>query len=371
MAVTVSDKHALDVLRALDGPGPIAVLDHRRLPPDGFADRLEHAPDGTWLVALTSGSTAAPRAVCRTRASWGASVEALATATGARAASRVLVPGPLSSTLFLHAAWHAAQVGATPIVEPLSTSRAWDAAHLVPRQLAELLGTGADLAGRTVVVAGAALPAPVAARAQARGVRVVAYYGAAELSFVALGTPDADSASLPPFPGVEVVSRAGVLWVRSPLVATGYLPEESGDSDPTGPLQRDVDGWASVGDRGRVLLDGSVVVVGRGGTAVQTGGATVDIAEVEAVLAEAPGVREVVVVGVAHADLGYLVGAVVERDSLDAASLHRLRTWARERLTPQALPRHWHLTTALPRTSGGKVDRAAARALLTTADPPD
>lgn len=371
MAVTVSDEHPHEVLRALDGSGPIAVLDHRRPPPDGLAHRLEHAPERTWLVAMTSGSTAAPRAVCRTRASWEASVEALTAAVAVRPGTRVLVPGPLSSTLFLHAAWHAVQIGATPIVEPLSTAREWDVAHLVPRQLADLLGTDADLTGCTVVVAGAALPTAVAARARARGLRVVAYYGAAELSFVALGEPDAESTSLPPFPGVEVVSRAGVLWVRGPLLAAGYLPNESGGAEPHGPLRRDVDGWASVSDRGQVLPDGSVVVVGRGATAVQTGGATVDVAEVEAVLSAAPGVREVVVVGVAHADLGRVVAAVVERDSVDAASLRRLRAWARERLTPQALPRSWHVTTELPRTSGGKVDRAAARALLTTADPPD
>jgi acyl-CoA synthetase (AMP-forming)/AMP-acid ligase II len=371
VAGTVSDAHPRDVLRALDGPGPTAVLDHRRGQPVGFAHRLQHAPPGTWLVALTSGSTAAPRAVCRTRVSWEASVEALATATGTRAGSRVLVPGPLSSTLFLHAAWHAVQIGATPVFEPVRTAREWDVAHLVPRQLADLLDTDSDLVGRTVVVAGAALPAPVAARAQAREVRVVAYYGAAELSFVAIGEPHAESASLPPFPGVEVVSRDGVLWVRGPLLATGYLTDAAVDPRACGPLQRDGDGWTSVGDRGRVLPDGSVVVAGRGEAGVQTGGATVDVAEVETVLAGAPGVREVVVVGVAHADLGQVVGAVVEHDSVDAASLRRLRTWAQRRLTPQALPRSWHLTPALPRTSAGKVDRAAARALLGPPHPPD
>jgi acyl-CoA synthetase (AMP-forming)/AMP-acid ligase II len=373
VAVILSDEHPDEVLRALDGPGPVAVFDHRRARPDGFTQRLEQAPSRTWLVALTSGSTAAPRAVCRTRDSWQASVEALATATGVGHGSRVLVPGPLSSTLFLHAAWHADQVGATPVIEPLGTAREWDVAHLVPRQLADLLGTGAALAGRTVVVAGAAIPTAVAARAQARGVRVVAYYGAAELSFVALGEPDAESASLPPFPGVDVVTREGVLWARGPLLATGYLPDSSRDIDAGGPLQRDADGWASVGDRGRVLADGSVVVVGRGATAVQTGGVTVDVAEVEAVLASAPGVSDVVVVGVAHADLGQVVAAVVEHPdgTHDAGSARWLRSWARQRLTPHAVPRYWHLTTALPRTSAGKVDRVAARALLTMSDPPD
>ena len=372
MAVIASDEDAREVLRALDGPGPVAVVDHKRALPHGFADRLHQAPEGTWLVALTSGSTAAPRAVCRTRASWQASVADLAAAVGTDAGTRVLVPGPLSSTLFLHAAWHAGQVGATPVLEPLGTARRWDVAHVVPRQLVSLLATDADLSGRTAVVAGAALPSAVAARARARGMRVAAYYGASELSFVALGPPDDDPVSLPAFPGVQVVSRDGVLWVRSRLLASGYLPDEAGAPSSGGPLRQDPDGWASVGDRGHVLPNGSVVVTGRGGTAVQTGGATVDVAEVESVLAGAPGVSDVVVLAISHRDLGHVVGAVVERagEAVDPASLRELRGWARARLTPQALPRRWHLTTSLPRTSGGKVDRVAAGDLLRAPDPP-
>lgn len=373
MAVTVSDEHPDEVLRALDGSGPVAVVDRRRGLPDDFARRLHLAPAGTWLVALTSGSTATPRAVCRTGWSWRASVDALAAATRVGAGSRVLVPGPLSSTLFLHAAWHARQVGAVPIFEPVGTTRGWDVAHILPRQLADLLATDTDLVGRTVVVAGAALPPALAAHAQARGMRVVAYYGAAELSFVALGTPDGEQGSLPPFPGVEVASRDGTLWVRSPLVAAGYLPGPSGSVAPSGPMTRDPDGWVSVGDRGRVLPDRSVLVTGRGAAAVQTGGATVDVGEVEAVLTLAPWVRDVVVLAVPHDDLGNVVAAVVERagDRVDAASLRQLRGWARERLTPAALPRRWHVTTSLPRTSSGKVDRVAAGALLRAEDTQD
>ena len=106
---------------------------------------------------------------------------------------------------------------------------------------------------------------------------------------------------------------------------------------------------------------------------MQTGGATVDVAEVESVLAGAPGVSDVVVLAISHRDLGHVVGAVVERagEAVDAASLRELRGWARARLTPQALPRRWHLTTSLPRTSGGKVDRVAAGDLLRAPDPPD
>jgi len=356
----VSDDGPLRVLDALAGPGPVAVTDHRRPVPAHLPAGLEHAPPGTWLVALTSGSTAAPRAVCRTAASWLAGVEPFARLTGTARGTRVLVPGPLSSTLFLHAAWHARQVGGRPLTEPLTTSRPWDVVHVVPHLLRRLLDEpGLDLSGRTAVVAGAALPPALAARARERGLRVVAYYGAAELSFVAAGEPAA-SGALPLFPRVVVRVRDGEVWVRSPYLALGYLPGSA-----PGPMRRDSDGWVSVGDRGSVGADGRLTVLGRGNAVVQTGGATVLVADVEAALRQLPGVADAVVVGVPHPALGAVVAAVVEAGP-GAPDLPGLRQAAAAALAAPQRPRRWLLVDALPRTPGGKVDRAATAALLGT-----
>jgi long-chain acyl-CoA synthetase len=363
----VGDDRPEDVLAALESPGPVAVLDHRR-PSIGslLGEALPQAPDGTWLVALTSGSSAAPRAVCRTRASWQAGVAALADLTGVGPGSRVLVPGPLSSTLFLHAAWHARQVGAEPVLAALGTAEPWDVVHLVPHLLDRLLRAGDDLAGRTAVVAGAALPAGLARRASRRGLRVVSYYGAAELSFVAAGR---GSGPLAPFPGVEVQVRAGMLWARSPYLCSGYLPLPAGRVPPVpGPLQCDGDGWATVGDRAS-LVPGGLLVHGRPGTAVQTGGATVHVADVEAVLRDAPGVADVAVVATPHPDLGEVVTAVVDAGE-PGLTARRLRAWARPRLSAEQRPRRWLVVDALPRTAAGKVDRSAVQRLVARHEPP-
>ena len=364
----VADDRPWDVLAALEDGHPVAVVDGAAT--DTIARALLHAsehdlPAGTWLVALTSGSTAAPRAVCRSRASWQASVAHLAELTGTRAGRRVLVPGPLSSTLFLHAAWHARQVGAEPVLaQPAGAwdGIAWDVAHLVPHQLARLLDTpGVELAGRTAVVAGAVLPQHVAEQARSRGLRVVTYYGAAELSFVAAGEPGA----LRAFPEVDVDVRDGEIWVRSPYVALDYVrpsgsPDEKGPADAPGPWRRQ-DGWSTVGDRGGLAQDGSLVVHGRGQAAVQTGGATVHVADAEHALRGHPGVRDVVVTGVAHRELGQVVAAVVESTT---ASVPELRRWARATLPPAARPRRWAVVEELPRTTTGKADRAAVAPLL-------
>lgn len=358
----VSDDRPADVLDALDAhlAGPVAVVDHRRRVPSDLPDRLRHAPDATWLVAFTSGSTDAPRGVCRTHASWQAGVPALAELTATAAGSTVLVPGPLSSTLFLHAAWHARQVGADALLAPLDTTKPWDVVHLVPAQLRRLLAADVDVAGRMAVVAGAALDRPTAQEARRRKMRAVSYYGAAELSFVAVDP----GTGMRAFPGAEVAARDGVLWVRSPYVATGYLPDATGEPVAGGAMRRDA-GWATVGDRGGVSADGRVTVDGRGEAAVQTGGATVWVADVEQVLRHAPGVRDVVVLSVSNAQHGQVVAAAVECDC-DVADL---RAWARSRLDAPSLPRRWAVTPALPRTPAGKVDRAAAAVLLESGAP--
>ncbi len=109
-------------------------------------------------------------------------------------------------------------------------------AHLTPAMLAGLLER--DLGQlRTVVCAGAALPHAVRERAKSAGVHVVDYYGAAELSFVAMRV----GSRLDPFPEVEVDLRDGVIWARSPWLADGYAPGQSG------PMIRDAEGWATVG----------------------------------------------------------------------------------------------------------------------------
>jgi acyl-coenzyme A synthetase/AMP-(fatty) acid ligase len=131
-------------------------------------------------------------------------------------------------------------------------------------------------------------------------------------------------------------------------------------------MGRDADGWVGIGDRGSVDEDGWLTVLGRGEAVVQTGGATVLVADVEAALRALPGVLDAVVVGVPHPALGAVVGAVVETGP-DAPGLPGVRRASAAVLSPSQRPRRWMLVDALPRTPGGKVDRTAAAALLATA----
>jgi len=253
----------------------------------------------------------------------------------------------------LFAAVHAAQVGARLTRGDAGRSAGGRVSHavLTPAALSRWLAHGEDVTGLHLLVAGDRLSAGLHDRALAAGaVAVSHYYGAAELSFVAWG---AHADDLRPFPGVEVEAREGELWVRSPYLLEGY-------DGPAGPLRRSPDGFATVGDRGR-LTGGRVVVSGRGDDAVVTAGVTVLVADVEGCLgAAAPGA--VVVVGVPHPDLGQVLCAVLT----DAEAAPALRRRAADRLDPAQRPRRWFVTSELPLTTAGKVDRARLAHLLAT-----
>ncbi len=335
----------------LDVAWPTAQLDAARAQLDQ-AVATGHLRRGD-LVTFTSGSTAKPRGVVRTVASWDASVGPLTAITGLTADDKVWLPGALSSSLFLYGAWHARAVGAS--VAPVGTDpREATVVHCVPAQLGRILddvraGRAARL--RLAVVAGDRLPVGARAAAAQGGVRLVEYYGAAELSFVAYRDQDGP---LRAFPGVEIDLRDGRLWARSEYLARGYL---AGD----GPMRRDDDGWASVGDLAEPVADGWEVL-GRGDTAVTTGGHTVVVEEVEQVLRSLPGVVDAGVVGLADPRLGQvLVAIVVLAEPRDDAWL---RGAVRDLPVP-ARPVRWLRVDALPRTAGGKLRRPELAVLAT------
>ncbi|WP_170070249.1 class I adenylate-forming enzyme family protein [Knoellia remsis] len=310
------------------------------------------------LELSTSGTTGTPRTVRRTLASWERSYEHVTALTGITGEDRVLVPSPPRSSLFAFALAHSAHVGAPTVpLERWSARLAAEAAatctaaHLTPPMLSALLDR--DLGAlRTVVCAGGSLPRSTRQRATERGVTVVDYYGATELSFVAMR----QDGRMSPFPEVEVELRQGAIWVRSPWVAQDYAVGE-------GPMTRDRVGWTTVGDRGRWSDDDGLVVLGRGDDAVTTGGATVLCGDVEVELLDLPAVRQAVVVGTPHPQLGAALEAVVV--AAPGTDPRQLRSELSTRVAPTHLPRRWHLWDELPLTSRGvKVDRSAVRERL-------
>ncbi len=328
---------------ALVADRPVLVHD-----PEQPVPAVTAPPAGTQLLLTTSGSTGRPRVIARTWESWRVSFEPFTEITGIDGDDTVALTGPLYGSMHLLAAMHTLWVGAT-LTDDLTAASVM---HCVPAVLDSLLRDedGSAPSVRLAVIGGAPLTTGLADRARAAGIELVEYYGAAELSFVAARRY---RRPLAPFPGVEIDARDGVIWARSPYLSLGY-------AGAAGALRVDDDGFASVGDLGQFVGE-SLAVRGRGDAAITTSGATVLAEDIEASLLELPGVRAVAVVGLPHERLGEIVAAVLEVAPGTRGAV--LRTEARSRLQSAALPRRWYVAT-LPRTSAGKIARAAIRAGL-------
>lgn len=316
------------------------------------ADRISaDLPPGTELAVLTSGSSdpaGTARAVARTNDSWLASAAPLAEVAGLRASDRIAVTGPLHVSMHLYAALHALWLGAA-VGDELSGATT---VHATPTRLARLLE--ADAPPPAAIVAGAAMSDLLRERAATRGIRLTEYYGAAELSFVAVG----DGGGLSPFPGVDVELRpadgaTSELWARSPYLALGVVGG--------GMLRRDDRGFATVGDLAEPIGRDAFRIVGRGDAAITTAGATVLAEDLEARLLALPGVMAAVVLGEPHELLGERIVAVVElQAATDAASVIAA---ARQHLPAAEVPRRWFVRE-IPTTASGKPARGLVRAAL-------
>ncbi len=337
----------LEHLRLTRAGGDVPLVGDARWPAAqresvaALAATAELPPDAAWAT-LTSGSSGRPRVVIRSAGSWATSFGTVATLLDAGPDDVVLLPAPPSASLSLFSLAHALSGGPRPALGR-STQASATCLHGTPEGLRAVLDAGVPSTLRTALVGGSHLDEALRRRAQDAGIRVIAYYGAAELSFVAVDRGD----GLEAFPGVELDIRAGELWVRSPFVASGYV-------GGGGPLRRE-EGWASVGDRAE-LTDGRLRLLGRADAAILSASATIVPEEVEEVLRSVPGVRDAVVFGVPRARVGALVAAFLE---LEGEIPIALRDRVQSGLAPVHRPRRW-FAGELPRTASGKPARAEA-----------
>lgn len=339
----------LDRLQEIREAGNVPLVGDARWPAAQWeatvaAAKSAQLPEGTAWATLTSGSSGAPRIVLRSAASWADSFAAIGGFLDAGNPGTVALPAPPASSLTLFSLAHALSGGPRP---QLCTTPDANALHGTPQALRAVLDAGAPPQLRSALIGGSHLDPALRLRAEAAGIRVTAYYGAAELSFVACDTGD----GLRAFPGVDLEIRDGQLWVRSPYIASGY-------AGAPGPLRRD-GAWATVGDRAE-LVDGRLRLLGRADEAILSASATIVPEEVEAALRSIPGVRDAIVFGVPRGPVGALVSALLELEDVPPTEL---KVQAAARLSPAHRPRRWY-TGEIPRTASGKPARAEVLRLV-------
>ena len=142
----------------------------------------------------------------------------------------------------------------------------------------------------------------------------------------------------------------GELLVRGPQVMQGYWKNEAASKDS---LQK---GWLRTGDVARMDEDGYFYIVDRIKDMILVSGFNVYPREVEEVLQEHPGVRDVAVVGVRDATGAEAVKAYIvpENDTLNEGDLRR---YCKAFLTGYKKPRYYEFRKELPRSDVGKLLR--------------
>jgi acyl-CoA synthetase (AMP-forming)/AMP-acid ligase II len=121
------------------------------------------------------------------------------------------------------------------------------------------------------------------------------------------------------------------------------------------------DGWLRTGDLGRLDENGYLYLSDRLGDLIISGGENISAAEVESVLSQFVGVREVVVVGAPHDRWGEAPIAFVEVEDGQTVDPESLIAFARKRLAGYKVPAEVRLIGALPRTPTGKILRRDLR----------
>jgi len=129
---------------------------------------------------------------------------------------------------------------------------------------------------------------------------------------------------------------------------------------------RVIDGhrYSFPGDFAQVADDGSIILLGRGSSCINTGGEKVFPEEVEEALKAHPDVDDCLVVGVADERLGQQVTAVVTPSQGAALDPAALLAFARQRIAGYKLPRRVVIAAEIQRSPSGKPDYAWARALV-------
>ncbi|MDX1592806.1 MAG: AMP-binding protein [Gammaproteobacteria bacterium] len=159
---------------------------------------------------------------------------------------------------------------------------------------------------------------------------------------------DAEGRELP-------VGERGELCIRGPQVMQGYWRRPEETASVLG-----ADGWLRTGDVATIDEKGFVYIVDRMKDMIDVSGFNVYPNEIEEVVAQLEGVREVAAVGVPSAHSGEVVKVFLVCDE-PGLTVEAVLRHCRENLTRYKVPKHVEFREELPKTNVGKILRRALR----------
>ncbi len=323
------------------------------------------APD---LLKLTSGTTSAPRAVCFRAAQLVADCDNICETMGIAQGDVNYGVIPFSHSYGFSNLLTPLLCRGVPLVassdrlpRAILTGLAQSGATVFPgmpvfyQKFAELDGAPPLPALRLCISAGAPLECSVAERFTAKfGLKIHTFYGASECGGISYDASEEvryeDAFVGTPMRGVEIAHDAadtGPIAVRGAAVGDGYFPS----ADP------------AVLDAGRFIpgdlircTERGIFLAGRVSDVINIAGRKLNPLEVEARLAECPGVKQAVVFGVRSELRGEEAVACVSGTGLTREALLR---FSRERLSPWQTPRDFWIVSEIPVNERGKISRRA------------
>jgi long-chain acyl-CoA synthetase len=326
-------------------------------------DDARPAPAGTALIKLTSGSTLNPRGACFTEEALAEGIDHIARGMELGPSDRVLISIPLSHSYGFDNGVLSLAAAGTPLVLqddllPAALLRTlrdravtfFPTVPAIVRLLAQVEWPR-DLPLRAVISASAPLAAEHArAFRSASGLPVRQFYGATECGGISFETrpddPEAEGTVGFPLPGVDVETHPEEgIRVRSRANRFALLP--GGDPVPA-PV--------ATGDRGERTPEGRLRLRGRILPLGNVGGVKIDLGAIDAFLRALPGVSDAAVLPVEDPSKGHRLVAWVESETRRPEEILDL---CRTSLGPREVPGEIRVLPRLPRTSRGKLDRAA------------
>jgi len=128
----------------------------------------------------------------------------------------------------------------------------------------------------------------------------------------------------------------------------------------------DAAGFFHTGDLGRRTGDGAVVITGRKKDLIIRGGENISAKEIEDILINHPGIREIAVVAMPHCRLGETVCAFVIAGERRPSLVDLVHHLERAGIARQKFPEHLQVVDEMPRTAAGKIKKDVLRAIAAT-----
>ena len=297
----------------------------------------------TAVVVTSTGSTGANKEILLSAGALLASAKAANKYLGANFGETWSLLLPLTHIAAVNVMVRSLEIGTIPVnlIGHFGEYPKVDYTAIVPTQLFNALNGDDRLlkhlqSAQAVLVGGAALTYELQEQATSAGIKVVTTYGMSETSggCVYNGVP---------LEGVQVaISDAGFIKISGPVLANN--------------LDLDSQNWFVTSDLGE-LVDGRLVVLGRGDDVIISGGENISLSEIESAISQSFANFEFAAFSVSSDKWGqelHLAAVNAPAEFPDQVAILLV-----EKFGNAAKPKRFHQLSALPLIGIGKVDRNA------------